>query len=44
MAVKIKVKVFFVVTLCNVELQYQHFGGPCCHQLQDKMHDDGRRT
>jgi hypothetical protein len=40
MAVKIQVKVFWVVT-CNVSVGDQHFGGPHCLRLQDK---DGGST
>jgi hypothetical protein len=33
-AVKIKVKVFWVVTPCNVVTGYQSFRSPCCLHLQ----------
>jgi hypothetical protein len=33
-AVKIEVEFFWLVTLCNVVLGYQRFGGPCCLHLQ----------
>jgi hypothetical protein len=29
-----QVEVFWVVTPCNVVVEYQRFGGPCCPHLQ----------
>jgi hypothetical protein len=40
-AAKIQVKVFWVVMPCNVMVEYQHFGGPCCLLIQDK--DEGSK-
>jgi hypothetical protein len=37
-AVKIQVKVFWVVTLYSVMVRYQRFRGPCCFHLQGKVH------
>jgi len=34
MAVKMQVKVFWVVMMCNVAVGYQHFRVPCCLHLQ----------
>jgi hypothetical protein len=36
-AVKIKVDIFRVVTLCSFVVGYQCFGGPCCLHLQGKL-------
>jgi hypothetical protein len=36
MAVIFEVDVLLVVTLCNVLVRYQRFGGPCCLHLQGK--------
>jgi len=33
MAVKIQVKVYWVMMPCNVTVGYQHFRGPCCLHL-----------
>jgi hypothetical protein len=33
MTMNIQVKVFWVVTLCCVAVEYHHFGGPCCLHL-----------
>jgi hypothetical protein len=34
MTVKIQIEVFWFVTVCTVEIGYQHFRGPCCLHLQ----------
>jgi hypothetical protein len=39
MAVKIEVKVFWVVRLCRVVVRYQHFRGPCCLHLHPEVGD-----
>jgi len=36
-AVKIKVKVFWAATPCNVVVGHQRFGGPCCLHLQGEV-------
>jgi len=38
MAMKIQVKFFWVVMLCNVALGYQHFRGPCCFYLHQGLY------
>jgi hypothetical protein len=35
--VKIQVKVLWVVMLCSVMGEYQHFRGPCCLHIQGKV-------
>jgi len=37
MVTKIQVAVFWVVTMCSVVLEYQHFKGPCCLHLQGEV-------
>jgi hypothetical protein len=44
--VKIRIEVFWVVTLCSVVVGYQRFGGPCCLHLQGGskvLRNSGRR-
>jgi len=36
-AVKIQIKVFWVVTPCSVAVRYQYFIGPCCCHLQSEV-------
>jgi hypothetical protein len=35
--VKTQVEVFWVVTLCDVVVEYHHFRGPCCLHLQGEV-------
>jgi hypothetical protein len=37
MDVQPKAMVFWVVTLCSVVVEYQHFGGPNCLHLQGEV-------
>jgi len=32
------------VTPCNVMVEWQCFGGPCCFHLQGELTGDGKRT
>jgi hypothetical protein len=41
MVVNIQVKVFWVVTLCTVVVEYQCFRGPCCLHLHGEVTGDG---
>jgi hypothetical protein len=38
-AVKIQVKVFWVVMVCSVVVGYQHFRSPCCPQNTTQCHN-----
>jgi len=42
MVVKIQVDIFWVVTPCNVVVEYQHFRGPCCHHLHCEVNGTGK--
>jgi hypothetical protein len=37
-----QVEVFWVVMLCSVVVEYQHFRGPCCLHLQGEVASMGK--
>jgi hypothetical protein len=41
---KIQVKVFWMVMLCNVAIGYQHFEGPYCIHLHGEVCGAGKWT